>query len=124
MPSYILAHGTSTTSVGCGNLVVSNAGGSTTVTSNPPGNAPSVNITSDVTFTPKAGGGGTLMNPVAGDMLNLGSYQVTVNGTSYSFSNNATYRAAGGGQMGGFYTQPGITGGQGDWDAADGSGKP
>ena len=124
MANYNLNHGDATSSngVACGTLIISNASGSTTVRGNPPGGGQPVNIT-DYTYAAKAGGGGTLLNPVPGDQLNLGSYSVTVGGTSYGFGSNATYQNANAGNNGGWFTQPGLTGGIADWDAADGSGK-
>ena len=126
MANYNLQHGNATSSngVACGTVIVSSSGGSTTVRGNPPGGGQPVDIT-DYTYTPKAGGGGTLLNPVPGDQLNLGSYSVTVSSSSYSFGTNATYRNANAGNNGGWYTQPGLTAGLNDWDAADGgSGEP
>lgn len=123
MPSYQLQHGSASGTVDCGSVVISNSGGNTTVTGNPPGGGPGVPITG-YSFIAKAGTNDTIMNPGVGDTLNLGSYSVTVGGLSYSFSNNATYRNAGNGQRGGYFTAPGVTGGLQDWDAADGSGKP
>ena len=119
MPSYDLQHGSAYGNTDCGNLVISNAGGSTTVTNIPQGGGPGINV-STWTYTAKAGGGGTIMNPVPGDMLNLGSYTVTIGTNTFSFSSNATYRAAVPGTPGGYFTAPGITAGLGDWDAADG----
>lgn len=120
MANYRLQHGdsNSTNGVNCGSITVSSSG----IQGNPPGSGQPINIT-DYQFTPKTGGGGTLLNPVPGDMLNLGTYTVAVNGSSYGFDNNATYVDPNTGRSG-FYTQPGLTGGIADWDAADGSGKP
>ena len=122
MPSYKLDHGTATGKKGCGNLVVNQSGTSKpTIINNPPGNGPGVQIL-DYNYNSPSGNG-TVMNPVAGDTLNLGGYTLSVDGTTFSFNNNATYRLAGNGQKGGYFTVPGPTGGQQDWDAADGGDK-
>jgi hypothetical protein len=124
MPSYDLQHATASGgTTDCGNVVVSMSGG------NPPtpvinyraqgqtGNGTKINTAS---YTPKAGGNGTAMNPAAGDTLNLGGFQATgADGNLYTFDNTATYRDPGNSQGGGYFTMPGVTGGADDWDAAD-----
>ena len=123
MPTYKLKHGAAHGDADCGGFTVSQAGGQTTVTANPPGGGAPTNITNLVAFTPKAGTNDTLMNPGAGDTINLGTYTVIVSQVLYTFSTNATYQAAGNGKKAGYYTQPGLTGGLDDWEAAD-SGTP
>lgn len=124
MPSYKLEHGLASGKADCGNVVISQAGNSDSVMANPPGNAPRQDITNQTTYTPIANGGGTIMNPVAGDTINFGTYTVTVDNVSYGFSSNATYRAATDDKKAGYYTAGASpTAGLDDWDAADSSGK-
>jgi hypothetical protein len=120
MPSYDLQHATSTGgSTDCGNVVVSNAGGSPSINYLAQGGSGNGNPITTAVYTAKTGGGGTVMNPVPGDTLNLGGFQATGNdGNSYTFSTTATFRAAAAGSRGGYFTAPGLTGAIDDWDAA------
>lgn len=119
MPSYDLQHATASGgTTDCGNVVVSNAGGSPSINYRAQGAIGNGTPISTAVYTPKAGGNGTVMNPVAGDTLNLGGFQATGDdGNSYTFNNAATYRAPGNGP-GGYFTAPGVTGAIDDWDAA------
>jgi len=121
MPSYDLQHATASGgTTDCGNIVVSMAAGSPSInylSQGQSGNGTKINT---AVYTAKAGGGGTAMNPAAGDTLNLGGFQATGDdGNLYTFNNAATYRAPGAGSGGGYFTAPGLTGAIDDWDAAD-----
>ena len=124
MPNYALQHApaSGTTPVGCGSLTVSQANNQITVTANPPGGGAGTNITTLVVFTPATGSNGTIFSPNAGDMMNLSTYTVTVGTSTYSFGTNATFRAAGNGLRGGFFTAGSLTGAIDDWDAATSGG--
>ena len=120
MPSYDLQHGTATGgTVDCGNLLVSNANNQTTISYLAQGQSGNGTTIPGAKYTAKAGGGGTALNPAAGDTMNLNGYQVTVGTTVYTFSGDATYRDPGNGQGGGYFKAAGITGALDDWDAAD-----
>ena len=103
----------------CGNLLVSNANNQTTISYLAQGQSGNGVSIPGATYTAKPGGGGTALNPAAGDTINLNDYQVTTGGTLYTFSGSATYRAPGNGQGGGYFKAAGITGALDDWDAAD-----
>jgi hypothetical protein len=121
MPSYDLQHATATGgTTDCGNIVVSNTGGSPSINYRAQGQTGNGTTINSAVYTAKAGGNGTVMNPAAGDTLNLGGFQATGNdGTLYTFSTTATYRDPGNGSGGGYFTAPGLTGAIDDWDAAD-----
>ncbi|HEV8396127.1 MAG TPA: hypothetical protein VGQ37_17725 [Vicinamibacterales bacterium] len=117
MPTYKLQHGQATGShkAQCGSITISQANNQTTVMANPPGGGQPVDITSLVVFTKGQGSNGTLFDPSPGDMINLGTYQVTV---TFPFGTDATYRAAGNGPAGFFTAGASPTGAADDWDAA------
>ena len=123
MPSFKLKHGSANGNVDCGSVVISQANNQTTVMANPPGGGAQQNITSQTSYSAKAGGNGTIMNPAPGDTINFGTYTVPVGTppTSYGFSSNATYRAGAPGKKAGYFTSAtqSPTGGLNDWEAED-----
>jgi hypothetical protein len=120
MPSYDLQHATASGgTTDCGNVVVSMAGGSPSINYLSQGQSGNGTQITTARYTAKAGGGGTAMNPAAGDTLTLGGFQARGDdGNLYTFNTIATYRDPGGGLQGGYFTMPGVTGGIDDWDAA------
>ena len=125
MPRYDLQHTTATgTATKCGSVVISNAGGSISINfvrcHGANVNATGVSI-GTAAYSPA--GGGTALNPNAGDTLTLGGFQASGDdGNIYTFSLVATYRQPGNGSAGGYFTSPGIAGALDDWDAADTTG--
>ena len=123
MPSFKLKHGLASGSVDCGSIVISQANNQTTVQGNPPGGGQPQNITNLTTYSAKAGGNGTIMNPAPGDTINFGTYTVSVGNpaVSYGFSSNATYRAGAPGKKAGYYTSDTLSpaAGLNDWEAED-----
>jgi len=121
MPSYDLQHATASGgTTDCGNLVVSMSGGSPSFNYRSQGQSGNGTKINTAVYSAKPGGGGTAMNPAAGDTLNLGGFQATGNdGLLYTFSLTATYQEPGGGSGGGYFTSPGLTGAIDDWDASD-----
>jgi hypothetical protein len=119
MPSYDLQHATATGgTTDCGNVVVSMAGGSPSIRYLAQGQSGNGQTINGATYN--NAGGGTALNPRAGDTLNLNGFQATgADGNSYTFSNPAVYRDPGNGSSGGYFTAPGATGAIDDWDAAD-----
>jgi len=125
MPSFKLKHGSANGNVDCGSVVISQANNQTTVMANPPGGGAQQNITSQTSYSAKAGGNGTIMNPAPGDTINFGTYSVSVGPppapVTYGFGTNATYRAASSGKKAGYFTSATLspTAGLNDWEAED-----
>jgi hypothetical protein len=120
MPNYKLKNN----GVDCGQLIVSNAGGSPSWSYQAPGGS-SNTISPQPTYT-----GSNAMNPSVGDTLTLPTtFSTSVNNGNQDYPGTATYAAATTGPNGkkaGFYRQAskGPGGSVGDWDAVDdGSGK-
>ena len=117
MPNYKLKNN----GLDCGQLIVSNSGGSPSWGYQAPGGS-STTMNPQPTYTSN-NSGSSAMNPSPGDTLVLPStFSTSVNSGTQTYQGTATYRAATTGPNGtsaGYYHTGGPGGAVGDWDAVD-----